>query len=496
MKTIYKIKPRAQQLEALKRSFGTNFFAYFMTMRTGKTKVAFDDAARAARLEVIDCLVVLAPNGVQEQWVEQAEEHWPDDVPYEAAFYSGGATTLQKRAFTALATPSKEGDASVFKILTLNIESCSSKSGQKLLREIVLAHNCMLVCDESTRIKTPGATRTKFLVNLSRHATMTRILNGTPITQSPLDLYSQFKFLDSDILGFSTFTSFRNRYAIVERVEIKNPVGRQKARPFYEHVVGYKNLDELEKKVAPYTYRLERKDVKGLPPIVPYKLVVELHAKQRTIYKEFEENACAHLGIAPTDLLEFFMDENKVEANNGLTQLLKAQQILGGYVKNKKGELQYIQHNRIKVLMDFVQDVQGKIIIWARFQPEIQEIVTALQSKYGRDAVTEFHGKIPKPMRNPNKLQFQNDESCLFLVGQPHAGGVGQTFDAADTIINYSNDYSLYARLQSMERATAFGKKEIALIDMICPGTIDDKILKALKRKEKLAEEFNYELRF
>ena len=519
-KPIFKTKPRSQQLKALELSKGMEAFGYFMTMRTGKTKVTFDDAARAWRDGLIDTLLVVAPNGVQRQWIGEdgAEKHCA--VPYKAAYYSGGLGAKAKRAFGELLA--RPNDGSYLKILTLNIESCANTSGQKLLNLAVRHNKCFGGVDESTRIKTHNAAVSKFLHKLGPMCKMRRILNGTPITQSPLDLYSQFMFLDPKIIGMTTFTSFRNRYAVVQRslkyegerkfrahcakrgidpktVNVNKLTYQQLAKAgikpgkdLYDNVVDYKNIDELERKVAPYVYRLARKDVEGLPPIVPYVRDVEMRADQKRIYKELEEKACAHLGIAPTDLLAFFMDENKVEASNGLTKLLKAQQVLGGHVKNSEGELQYIQHNRIKILHDILDEVEGKVIIWARFQPEIQEIVTALRSKYGHAAVAEFHGKIPHAARDAYKYNFQTSPETIYLVGQAQAGGVGQTFDAADTVINYSNDYSLYVRLQSMERATAFGKKQIALIDMVCPGTVDEKILKALKIKEKRAEDFDY----
>jgi len=519
--SIYKTTPRPQQLEALRRSDNMKAFAYFMTMRTGKTKVTFDDAARAWRAGLIDCLLVLAPNGVQRQWVGEdgVEKHCA--VPYKAAYYSGGLRAKEKRAFADLL--SKDLAGKHLKILTLNIESAANASGNKILNQIVRHNRCMGVVDESTRIKTPTAASTKFIIQLREMCAMRRILNGTPITQSPLDLYAQFMFLDPRIIGMTTYVSFRNRYAVVKRTLKQNgehkfyahcerngldptqvdldkltfsqlaKAGIRSGKDFYEHVVDYRNIAELEAKVAPYTYRLARKDVEGLPLIVTYTRDVEMRPEQRRIYKEMEDNACAFLGITPTDLLAFFMDENKVTASNGLVKLLKAQQVLGGHIKNSNDALQYIQHNRIKILHDILDEVEGKVIIWARFQPEIQEIVTALRSKYGRDGVAEFHGQVSQEIRETYKQHFQNAARCRYLVGQAGAGGVGQTFDAADTIINYSNDYSLYKRLQSMERATAFGKKQIAVIDMICPGTIDEKILNALKIKEQRAEDFDYE---
>lgn len=539
----FKTKPREKQFVALARSEGKRNFAYFMEMRTGKTKVTLDDAARAAEKGKIDCLLVLAPNGVHRQWVVDAvPEHMA--TTSDAAFYSASGKVAAKKHWEATLT----GNTDNFRVLTMNIESAANKKGQEQILYALKRYNCMFVIDESDMIKTPSAKRSRFLMSASKYATARRILTGTPITQSPLDLYSQFKFLSPAIIGFDTFAAFRARYAVlldasdframaIARKTLSTKSLKQlnwmynKNVPSADYVAFeypaeaikaimvmcpecalppitalddegnkmYQNMAELEGKVSPYVYRLRAAECTDLPTLVPMTLYTEITPEQRRIYKELEDQAVARLSPPPTkdvvdDILQWYLDNDRVEASNALTLILRAQQVLGGWVKNTEGEIRSIDHNRIKTLMDFIHQPQGKVIIWARFRPEIEEIVLALSEEFGPASVIQFHGGISQDARDDNKKAFQNQNSgVMFLVGQAAAGGVGQTFDAADTVIFYSNMTSARMRWQAEVRASAIGKESIAIIDIVAPGTIDEKIIKSLAYCRKQAEEFNYE---
>jgi len=537
----YKTRPRQKQLVALERSEGMDAFAYFMEMRTGKTKVTLDDAARAALDGKIDTLVVLAPNGVHRQWVEdQVPKHMA--IPTTSAFYRAQGRVAHQRQFeSVLREPTDD-----FRVLAFNVEAAASDRGKAAIRHAVAKYRTMLVIDESDTVKTPGAKRTKFLLGAARHAKMTRILTGTPITQSPLDLYAQYKFLDPSIIGFGTFAAFRSRYAVLmdptdrrAQAIARKVMGtktdaqlhaiynravpmihRERFRNRQELITAilqtcpqsvvppmiaeddngrkiYRNLEELEAKIAPFTYRLKASECEDLPALVPIVLPVELTPEQRRIYNEMLEKAVALLEPPPTptdDVLQWYLDNDRIEASNALGKLLRAQQVLGGHVPDTDGKMRFIKHNRIKALLDFLPQVQGKCIIWARFRPEIEEIVFAIREEYGRDSVVEFHGGIDDEKRTANKRRFQDPEgNAQFLVGQPAAGGVGHTFDAADTVIFYSNSFSARTRWQAEVRASAVGKESIAVVDLIAHGTIDEKIIRALEACRQQAEEFDYE---
>lgn len=516
----FKTQPREKQLVALDRSDGHDAFGYFMEMRTGKTKVSLDDAARAALDGRIDTLVVIAPNGVHRQWVDDAiPEHMC--LPTVAACYRASARVAEQRRFEQVLSARTDD----VKVLTFNIESATNKRGQDFLRQAIKNHRCMVVVDESDLIKTFGAKCTKFLLAASRHPSVIirRVLTGTPITQSPLDLYSQFAFLDPNILGYSTYTAFKSRHAVIKRIlkgqaiaklnsfaartgiqyerledvpyNILRRAGITLGRDGFDSIVDYKNVDELERKVAGHCYRLRASECNDLPTLVPVPVYVELTREQERIYNELMDKAVAMLAPPPVetdDVLQWYLDNDRVEASNALSKLLRAQQVLGGHVPDVDGNVRSIKHNRLKALMDFLPQVQGKGIIWARFKPELREIAAALREEYGRDAVAEFHGDIGEDQREVYKQAFQNDPRVLWLVGQVQAGGVGQTFDAADTVIFYSNSFSARFRWQAEVRASAVGKESIAVVDLVAPDTVDIKIQKALATCREQAEDFEY----
>lgn len=495
---FFKTKPYAHQLTALEKSAEREYFALFMDMGTGKTKVIIDDAMRLYASGHIDAVVVMAPNGVHRNWVvNEIPTHMHESANYIAAYYSASAKKAEREAWNAVF---KWSDG--LRWFCFNIESASNKSGQQELERCIKLGRVMFVIDESQRIKTPGAKRTKFILKLAQHAAYRRILSGTPITQSPLDFYSQLKFLDPTITGFRTFTGFRSHFAITEKRKTDaNRLG------YFEVVTGYQHIDELEDAVAAHCYRVRKKDCLDLPEKVFEKRYVPITPEQRRIYNQLIEQSVAILceeygmNIPPElrhadkeQLLLFFADK-KVTAKNAMTKLLRLQQVLSGFVPNDEDKIiELIKSERINVLMDVVEETVGKIIIWARFRHDLDLVARELRKAYGPDSVVEYHGGIDSETRMNGVEAFQHDPRTRFFVAQPHSGGTGLTLTAAETVVYYTNDFSLEARLQSEDRAHRIGQKNnVTYIDLICDGTVDDKIIEALQAKRTVADNFNYE---
>jgi SNF2 family DNA or RNA helicase len=491
---MFKTTPRAHQAKAFELSADRESFALFMEMGTGKTKIAIDTAAHLYSNGRIDAVVVLAPNGVHRNWVlNEIPLHCPDHTQPKAMYYTAQPKAAERKAWDEL--HQHQG----LRFFCFNIESASNKKGQEAIRKLVSYLRVLLVVDESHRIKTPGAKRTKFLLGISRHAEYRRILTGTPLTQSPLDFYAQLKFLDPTITGFTTFTGFRNHFAVVERRRTNN-----NRRGYYDHVVEYKNIDELEYMVAPHCFHVRKAECLDLPAKVYEKVYVELTPRQRALYEQLLQDSVAVLSNTPIDvpeelqhmdnsaLLLFYADQ-KVTAGNALTKILRLQQIVCGQVPHDKGEeVEELPSNRLKTLLDVLEDVQGKTIIWARFRSDLQNIAQSLREQYGDEAVVEYHGGISNDDRVQSIHAFQHGEA-RFFVSQQHSGGVGLTLTAATTVIYYSNDYSLEARLQSEDRAHRIGQRHtVTYIDLVAQGTIDEGILDALAEKRRMAEAFNY----
>ena len=305
-----------------------------------------------------------------------------------------------------------------------------------------------------------------------------RILTGSPVTKNPLDLYSQFDFLDPYHLDFHSYYAFRNRYAEMATI---NARGRS-----IQVVKKFRNLDELSESIKPYSYRVLKEDCLDLPPKIFTKRHIQLTKEQRTIYTQMKKNALAFLNGKVTSTVTV------------LTQLMRLHQITCGHFTADDDSVQEIKNNRLNELMDVLSETEGKAIIWAHYQHDIEKIINTIKTKkdedqnliYGPGSVVSYYGLTPQDERQDNIRKFQNDPNCRFIVGTPQTGGYGITLTQANTVIYYSNGYDLEKRLQSEDRAHRIGqKKSVTYVDLIAEDTVDEKIVKALRDKINIASE-------
>jgi SNF2 family DNA or RNA helicase len=324
--------------------------------------------------------------------------------------------------------------------------------------------------DESTTIKNPGAKRTKNIIQLSTLGKYRRILTGSPVTKSPLDLYTQCAFLDPYLLDFQSYYAFRNRYAEMRTVNFS---GRS-----VQVVTGYKNLTELSEILKPFSYRVLKDDCLDLPPKTYMKRVIQLTLEQKKVYEEMKKTALATL------------NGKTITTMNVITQLMRLQQITCGHFKADDDSIQNIKSNRINELMEVLEEVEGKAIIWAHWRHDIDTIVESIEDKYPGSVVT-YYGDTTVENRQKAIKEMQNPESKIrFLVGTPQTGGYGITLTGASTMIYYSNGYDLEKRQQSEARIDRIGqKKPMTYIDILAEDTIDEKIVKSLRKKVNIATE-------
>jgi SNF2 family DNA or RNA helicase len=169
---------------------------------------------------------------------------------------------------------------------------------------------------------------------------------------------------------------------------------------------------------------------------------------------------------------------------------MRLHQITCGHFTADDGSTQLIDNNRIKELMNILEETEGKAIIWANYQKDITTIIKSIVEEYGPGSVVDYYGLTPQDERQDNIRKFQNDEECRFLVGTPQTGGYGITLTQANTVIYYSNGYDLEKRLQSEDRAHRIGQnKNVTYIDIIAEDTVDEKIQKSLRKKINIASE-------
>ena len=259
MKYKFKTKPYDHQLLALSKSWNKREYAYFMEMGTGKSKVLIDNIALLYDRGGINAAVIVAPKGVYRNWSEkEIPAHMPDHVEKYVAVWTPTPTVKQKKELTNLFEISHS-----LKLFIVNVEAFSTKKGVAFVAKFLLAHSALIAVDESTTIKNPKAQRTKNLLKLAVNTKYRRILTGFPVTQSPLDLYSQSSFLSPQLLGYTSFYSFQNRYAKL--------INRKIGTRTFRQVVGYHNLEELTNNVKTFSYRVLKKECLDLPDKVYQK---------------------------------------------------------------------------------------------------------------------------------------------------------------------------------------------------------------------------------
>ena len=470
----FKTKPYRHQLTALEKSWDKDEFAYFMEMGTGKSKVLIDNIAMLYDKGKINSALIIAPKGVYRNWYSQEiPNHIPSHINYKSVLWTASNSKTKDKEYQTLFNVDYD-----LHILVMNVEAFSTKRGQEFAIKFLRTHKALMAIDESTTIKTPTAKRTKAITVMAPMARYRRILTGSPVTKSPLDLFSQCRFLNEHLLGFGSYYAFRQRYAHMVN---RNFGGRQ-----VQIVGSYQRLDELSDNLKPFSYRVLKEDCLDLPDKIYMKRYVELTPEQQDHYKSMKSLALTAL------------KGKTVSAPHILTQMMRLHQITCGHVKLDDGKTEDIKNNRITELMNVLEEVEGKVIIWANYIYDIEKIVKEIIKKYGEESVVDYYGAINSETRQKNIVEFQNPRSAVrFFVGNPQTGGYGITLTAANTVVYYSNGYDLEKRLQSEDRAHRIGqKKSVTYVDLMTEKTVDEKIVKALRKKIDIASEIlNEELR-
>ena len=463
----FKTKPYAHQLKALEMSWNKEVFAYFMEMGTGKSKVLLDNVAMLFDKGKINSVLIVAPKGVYKNWYDsEIPEHLPKHIDRNVVLWKALITKEQKSKLDSLF----EQDFTKLQIFVMNVEALSTKKGLDFARQFLNVKKALFAVDESTTIKNPGAKRTKNILGLSKMGKYRRILTGSPVTKSPLDLYTQCHFLDPYLLDYTSYYAFRNRYA---EMRTANFSGRS-----VQVVTGYKNLAELSETLKPFSYRVLKDNCLDLPPKTYMKRVIQLTPEQKRVYQQMKATALATL------------NGKMVTTMNVITQLMRLQQITCGHFKADDDSIQNIKNNRITELMDVLEEVEGKAIIWAHWRHDINTIVESIEEQYPGSVVT-YYGDTSTEDRQKAIKKIQDPESKVrFLVGTPQTGGYGITLTGASTMIYYSNGYDLEKRQQSEARIDRIGqKKPMTYIDIIAEETVDEKIVKSLRKKVNIATE-------
>lgn len=478
---LFKREPREHQNRALAFIKDKKNFALFARMRTGKSKVTLDHGVHLYLQKKIEAIVIVAPNGVHAKWIhDDVPNDIHDSIVCETAIWRSG----NKRAIEECEDLMNPG--SQLRVLAMNVEAFQfdGSPAEKFLIRFLKKFDCMLVVDESHTICNPKAKRTQRLIKLGGNAPYRSILTGTP-ADNPLNIYSQFKFLDDSIFGQS-YVSFQHTFAEIlpdnhpTIIAIKARGARFTPTLVAKDEQGrpkYKNLDKLREQISPYTFTCRLEDCTDLPDTVYSTMYYELEKTQRRVYDELASKA----------KIEFQTDS--VTVVHKMTLLLRLQQVLSGFVPSDTGELirlfEKIEDNpRIKSLMTFIEsEPEEQMIIWCRFNEEVEQIASLL----GEEAVTHY-GKTKD--RELSKRLFKEGKA-RYMIGSIATGGVGLDFSGSYIMVFYSNTFAYKDRDQAMARQQFVGqKRNILVVDLEAEDSVDQKFVKSLRDKQDIAAQF------
>ena len=469
---VHKSQPYKHQVDYLRAAVGRHAFACYAEMGCGKSKMLIDEIAILRDRGQVDFVLVTTKKGNYRNWVQELRKHLPDRIRAVVHTWSGGDTMTSRRERREFLASLDDGR---LRILLVNIEAlAASRTAQNFAMQCYgKFRQRMTIVDESTLIKNPDAIRTRFMVKLASVSEYRRIATGNPTPNGTLDLWGQFLFLGQgsceQLLGFRSFFAFRARYCVMETKYIG-------ASRTVQEVVSYRNTAEIRERVQRHSFRVRKEDCLDLPPKVYEPREVELTKEQREAYEEMRRTCVAELD-----------DTETVTAAHVMAQMIKLQQIACGLVETDDGVMFQLPSNRLSELDEVIEESSGGMIIWCAFRANVQAVVEHLVKVHGRGQVVEYWGATRDQDRQTAIERFQSGEA-RFFVGTPHAGGMGLTLTAAKTVVYFSNTWDLELRAQSEDRAHRIGQtSSVTYVDLISPGTIDEKIVRALREKIDLA---------
>lgn len=502
----FKTNPFRHQYEEWKFSRELRDRAVLWEQGTGKSWLGIMTGAHLFRVGEIDTIIVVAPNGVHRNWItEEFPKHLPDDVAQQAnlfCYHTEKASTKWHQAackeaisFRGLSIVAMSFDATTTSPIMVRDKTTGSRrtlwrGGKKFLWDLLSKRRVLYIVDEGRRIKTPKAKRTKTVVGSGKYAEYRRLLNGTPVPNGPFDIYTQLKFLDEEFwagYGFTTLAAFKSHFGVFKRGEIRakpkfdsygnllQPGGEQQ---HFNQLVGYRNLDQLNRILDTVSTRVLKEDVLDLPPKVYTRRTFPLNDKQRAVYNQLREEFFAEVA-----------DGKFISAPLAITRMLRFQQIASGFSPTDDGEPATPlgkTNPRLELVLEICEDLPHKAILWTRFRRTLELLMEALGDKAVR-----YDGAVNEDARKRAIDTFGYGDAQFFVANQQSAcegltllGNQQEDSLACKTAIVVEQTFDLAVRQQLEDRNHRIGQKfSVEYIDMVGESTIDAHILKALRRK-------------
>lgn len=435
-------------------------FGLLFEMGCGKTLTALAIAGAAYQMGYVKKVLIIAPTSVVAVWPKEFQEF--ADFKYTCRTLLGDKAVRIKQIDDLLKFPFQ-----AMKVAVINYESIWREGIFEKLQEYDAD---MIICDESQRIKTHDAEQSKAAHQLGDKARYKLILSGTPVQNNAIDIFSQYRFLDASIFG-TNFYQFRNRYAIMGGFNRKQ-------------IVGYKDLDGLIRKEHSIAFRITKEEAIDLPEQTFETRKIAFSDKERNLYDRLRRDSYAELEGG-----------GQITATTVLTKLLRLQQLTGGFlVQDNADRPELVSKAKLNALADIIEDyVIGsgkKLVVFARFIPEVKAIIETIQKilPRGKKQVA-IYGDIKKEERGGIVKQFQEDPDTVVFVGQIDTAGTGITLTAADTCVYYSKNFNYATYSQSLSRIHRIGQRNTCTyIDLEIEKTVDELISRSLSKKEDMAK--------
>lgn len=546
----------AHQQELLDRTWKLPAWAVFFQTGVGKTAPTIHTAARLHQAQCIDAAIVVAPNMVHRNWItDEIPRHSP--VSWRGLDWHSSRGKAQDRALGRLLETSREalpwlsitydglitsrGRKAVIDFVTRfsQVDPGIVARGEKATLEAVMrSPRVMLVVDEGSRVKNPDALRTKKVAALRKLSAYVRLLNGTPTTQAPTEIYAQMKLLDELYWirhGIGSYVAFKSRFCVFkkivvggdddreanelkgtkreaiiphdadpegvaayEQLDLAGILGEESSKTLktqvqvpvpeasgttgrtIEVVVGYRELDKLHAMIQPLSTRLTKEQAGlNLPPKLYQRLVYDLAPEQRRVYDQLRKNYMVELdnGVLITAAI-------------AMVRLLRLQQVACGYLPNPddpEGEPILVpkgENPRLAAFMDWLEDVGSQqVIVWCRFTRDVDLITREL----GPPRCVRYDGEVNEKEKAQALDLFTSGKRPI-CVAKAASMGMGLTMVNSSLSFYYSNTFSLLQRLQSEDRQHRIGQHNpVTYVDLVADGTVDALILKSLRENNEIA---------
>lgn len=438
-------KPTAYQIQALKRALKLRRFGVFFEQRVGKSRVAIDYAAIMHQRRGLRKMLIVCPKTVRDVWAnDELPKYMPPETPYTVTVWKAGKPLPD--------------EPDVLNVVIINYDLIW-RHNERFKKWV--DKNTLIVADEAHLIKLPRSKRSRCLWHLGRRAGHRLALTGTPYAQRPTDIFGVARFIDERIFG-TVYGRFKERYTVVNR--------------WTGFVEGYKNVEELAEKMAPYSIRVLRRDVMREPDTEEIIIPVSLGRKARQVYSELAREALAELDAGGV-----------VTAEHVLTRMLRLQQVTGGWVKDTNGDYHNVSTDKLKAVKELVETKLAggeQVVVVAKFRPEIESLVNEL---YSIANVREISGRVSEADRTEARNLFEDGEVDV-LVLQQKTSSMGIDLSSAKTMIFYSVDYKLDDYQQVRDRIMGRNQKATAVTyyHIAVPGSVDMTIIDSLRNNENL----------